>query len=183
MLQPETIQRERTTENATFCIHSMRFPDGFRLRVRGVCGGPDAGDPFELPGNLYKVNLHTHTTQSDGDVELPVRVEQYKSHGYDILAVTDHEKTSEVAPFCTEDFLLISGMETHPKSSNPNMAYHLLCINVPVGMSFAKEAAMEERMEALREAGAYLSPRTPIGAAHSRGIAAAKRGRERPRGL
>lgn len=113
-------------------------------------------NPFELPGNWYKANLHTHTTQSDGDVELPVRVEQYKSHGYDILAVTDHEKTSEVAPFCTEDFLLISGMETHPKSSNPNMAYHLLCINVPVGMSFAKEAAMEKRMQALREAGAYV---------------------------
>jgi len=129
--------------------------------VFGLCIGAFAAEqtpvnPFALPGAWYKANLHTHTTQSDGDVDLPVRVEQYKSHGYDILAVTDHEKTSEVAPFCTEDFLLISGMETHPKSPNPSMVYHLLCINVPVGMAFEKETPMEERLKATRDAGAYV---------------------------
>lgn len=113
-------------------------------------------NPFELPGNWYKANLHTHTTVSDGDVDLPVRVEQYKSHGYDVLAVTDHEKTSDPAPYCTGDFLLISGMETHPKSPNPDMVYHLLCINVPVGLSFEKSDSMEKRMKVLREAGAYV---------------------------
>lgn len=131
------------------------------MAVFGLCFEVFAAEqmpanPFELPGQWYKANLHTHTTKSDGDVDLPVRVEQYKSHGYDILAVTDHEKTSEVAPYCTKDFLLISGMETHPKSPNPNMVYHILCINVPVGMSFAKETPMEERMKALSEAGAYI---------------------------
>jgi hypothetical protein len=127
----------------------------------GLCFGAWAAEdtpvnPFTLPGSWYKANLHTHTTVSDGDVDLPVRVEQYKSHGYDILAVSDHEKTSDVAPFCTEDFLLISGMETHPKSPNPSMAYHLLCINVPLGLSFEKETPMEERLKVLREAGVFV---------------------------
>ncbi len=126
-----------------------------------VCLGAWAAEttpvnPFELPGNWYKANLHAHTTESDGDVPLDVRVEQYKNYGYDILAVTDHEKTSEVEPFRTDDFLLISGMETHPPSPNPAMVYHILAINVPVGLSFERETPMEERMKVLREAGAYL---------------------------
>lgn len=54
--------------------------------VFGLCAGTFAAEqtpvnPFELPGQWYKANLHTHTTKSDGDVDLPVRVEQYKSHG------------------------------------------------------------------------------------------------------
>ena len=118
-------------------------------------------NPFTLPGTWYKAGLHIHTTRSDGDVELPVRVEQYKSRGYDILAVTDHEETSEVAPFCTEDFLLISGLETHPKSPVPAMPHHLLCLNVPVGLSFDDETPMEERLSVLREAGGFVATAHP----------------------
>lgn len=134
------------------CVVAVVFGAGF-----GAFAADQAPvNPFALPGNWYKANLHTHTTQSDGDVDLPVRVEQYRSHGYSILVVTDHEKTSEAAPFCSDEFLLISGMETHPKSPNPDMNYHILCVNVPVGMSFAKETPMEERMKALRDAGAFV---------------------------
>ncbi len=40
----------------------------------------------------YKGNLHTHTTQSDGQFE-PARVmDMYRDHGYSILALTDHNK-------------------------------------------------------------------------------------------
>ena len=40
--------------------------------------------------NYYKANLHTHSTASDGRVDLPDMIELYYQAGYDILSLTDH---------------------------------------------------------------------------------------------
>jgi len=39
----------------------------------------------------YKANLHTHTTRSDGKLTPAATAELYRSKGYRILALTDHE--------------------------------------------------------------------------------------------
>ena len=39
----------------------------------------------------YKANLHCHSTLSDGKKTPEELREMYKSHGYSILAITDHE--------------------------------------------------------------------------------------------
>ena len=38
----------------------------------------------------YKGNIHTHTTESDGDAEPEVVVRWYRRHGYDFLVLSDH---------------------------------------------------------------------------------------------
>lgn len=38
----------------------------------------------------YKANLHTHSTASDGRVDLPEMIGLYYDLGYDVLALTDH---------------------------------------------------------------------------------------------
>ena len=40
--------------------------------------------------NRLKINLHTHTTQSDGALTPEQAAEHYRSAGYDAIAVTDH---------------------------------------------------------------------------------------------
>lgn len=40
--------------------------------------------------NMYKANLHAHTTYSDGEMLLSDVVEAYYALDYDILAITDH---------------------------------------------------------------------------------------------
>jgi len=35
-------------------------------------------NPFEAEGTWFKANLHTHTTTSDGDVNVAVKVKQYR---------------------------------------------------------------------------------------------------------
>lgn len=40
----------------------------------------------------HKANLHTHTTQSDGNHSPQVVIDFYKSRGYSILALTDHNR-------------------------------------------------------------------------------------------
>ena len=47
----------------------------------------------------FKGNLHSHTTESDGDSSPADVAEWYRAHKYDFLAITDHDKlTSITAP-------------------------------------------------------------------------------------
>ena len=56
-----------------------------------------------------KGNLHTHTTNSDGDYSVKEVLNIYKNNGYDFLGITDHEV------FCEEEYnegiTLIHGVE------------------------------------------------------------------------
>ena len=38
----------------------------------------------------FKGNLHTHTTESDGDADPEWVANWYKEHGYDFLVLSDH---------------------------------------------------------------------------------------------
>jgi hypothetical protein len=40
--------------------------------------------------NWYKGNIHTHTTESDGDADPKTVVRWYRRHGYDFLVLSDH---------------------------------------------------------------------------------------------
>ena len=44
--------------------------------------------------NYYKANLHTHTTESDGDHLPNIVINHYRNNNYDILAITDHNKNT-----------------------------------------------------------------------------------------
>ena len=48
-------------------------------------------NPFTAAGLWYKGNLHTHTTESDGRLSPLETIRIYAEHGYDFLALTDHE--------------------------------------------------------------------------------------------
>jgi len=49
-------------------------------------------NPYEnKPATGYKVQLHCHTTNSDGDHSPVDLMDHYKADGYDAVAITDHE--------------------------------------------------------------------------------------------
>ncbi|MFZ4395405.1 MAG: CehA/McbA family metallohydrolase [Kiritimatiellia bacterium] len=49
--------------------------------------------PYEQAGELWlRGNLHTHTKRSDGSVSPQAMVMVYAAHGYDFLAVSDHDQ-------------------------------------------------------------------------------------------
>ena len=61
-----------------------------------------------------KGNIHTHTTNSDGDSPPETVVKWYKDHGYQFLAITDHGTVTDPAPLDTDPndgFVLITGEE------------------------------------------------------------------------
>lgn len=123
-------------------------------------------NPFPISGNWYKANLHTHTTLSDGDVNLPVRVKQYRDKGYQVLAITDHEKTNHIEGFSDSKFLLLNGMETHPRS-NALVPYHFVCVNIPEGLKFAPDVNAMKRIRQVKAGGGEIIFAHPYWSGHT----------------
>ena len=92
-------------------------------------------NPFEQPGKWFKANLHTHTTNSDGDTDPAERVAQYREAGYDVLAITDHKRVTEIETLNSKELLLIRSFEGHPPCLTGSL-YHLVCLNVPKGFEY-----------------------------------------------
>ncbi len=123
-------------------------------------------NPFDCPGSWYKANLHTHSTTSDGEVSPGERARQYRDHGYQVLAITDHNKTNDVSGLSAEGFLVISSMETHPSCPGGD-PYHLVCLNVPHGFSVPDDSDANARICAVREAGGEVIIAHPYWCGHN----------------
>ena len=70
--------------------------------------------------NQYKANLHSHSTLSDGKLTPQEMKDAYKSHGYSILCITDHERTCDHSDMTEPDFLMLTGYESHIRSAESN---------------------------------------------------------------
>ena len=55
-------------------------------------------NPFAAEGNWYRGNLHLHTSNSDGRLSPEAAVRLYQEHGYDFVAITDHNKLTLLEP-------------------------------------------------------------------------------------
>ena len=61
---------------------------------------------------FFKGNIHTHTSETDGDAPPDQVVNWYKKNGYDFLSVTDHDKLTPTPPGITnEKFITLNGVE------------------------------------------------------------------------
>ena len=65
---------------------------------------------FGSKKNKYKANMHCHSTLSDGRFSPQELKENYKSRGYSILAITDHEHLNNNSYLDDEDFRFASGI-------------------------------------------------------------------------
>lgn len=100
----------------------------------------------------YKVNLHTHTTVSDGASAPEETLERYRAAGYDAVALTDHWKY--IRGYRADGITVIGGAEynTIGKDARGGV-YHILglgCQSIP---SIEKGADQQEILNAIREAG------------------------------
>lgn len=88
-------------------------------------------NPFEVKGDWYKGNIHVHTNESDGSLSPEKVVNCYRENGYKFLAITDHEKATEVSNLCSTNFLVFSGTEIQPIDS-PEIGshYHLVILGL-----------------------------------------------------
>lgn len=66
---------------------------------------------FGSKKNVYKGNMHCHSTLSDGCLTPEELKDYYKSHGYSFLAITDHEFLKNNSYLDDKDFITITSCE------------------------------------------------------------------------
>jgi len=75
-------------------------------------------------------NVHTHSLRSDGRAPLEAMVEWYRSHGYQFLAMTEHDlrvDPGEVAGLTGPGFVVIPGEEVTDRSEGRPLHVNALC--------------------------------------------------------
>lgn len=104
-------------------------------------------NPFKVEGNWYKGNLHTHTNNSDGELSPKEVLEGYKKRNYDFLAITDHNKVTEVEEYSQKNFLILPGIEIDVGKSSLETSYHLVGINVKREIEISLDSKAWQQMK------------------------------------
>lgn len=96
---------------------------------------------------FQKGNLHTHTKLSDGDTPPEKAIIWYRSHGYQFLALTDHNVRSDPARYALlqePGFVLLSGEEISMTGHGHQVHVNALCTHtrIPGGTFGTASAAL-----------------------------------------
>ena len=78
-------------------------------------------------GQFYKANLHCHTTVSDGKLSPAEIKDAYKSHGYSIVAYTDHDIMIPHDELNDEGFLALHGYEMEATAQGQAFKFRKTC--------------------------------------------------------
>ena len=96
-------------------------------------------------GKQYKVNLHTHSTVSDGKFTQEELKQLYTKHGYSAVAFTDHRNCVPHAQLTDESFVALTGLELDfGKMGNDGKPTSVVHIN-----AIAKEPDTEYKCESM----------------------------------
>lgn len=100
----------------------------------------------------YRGNLHTHTTESDGDSSPADVVRWYGEHGYDFLVITDHNKVTAVHD---DKLLVIPGEEVTDRSAKKPLHVNAIGISKVVTPQHGDSipATLQHDVDAVRDAG------------------------------
>jgi len=110
-------------------------------------------NPFKHPGQWYRGNTHSHSTESDGRIPMDERFAAYRETGYDFLVLTDHRKVNDVSAYSDDNFLAISGSEIHPENPYGGGTYHIVGINLHERINCAELHPMTFSLKSERRAG------------------------------
>ena len=93
--------------------------------------------PFGRSGRFFKGNLHTHSTNSDGDYPPAEVIDRYYRAGYDFLTLSDHflerygYPVTDTRALRRDDFTTIIGAELHVSKMLNDELWHVLAIGLP----------------------------------------------------
>ena len=80
--------------------------------------------------SVFKASLHNHTTTSDGKKKPQELIALYADAGYDVMVLTDHMKTNNIAALDPHGMNIISGIELFANGPR-EITWHVLAIGVP----------------------------------------------------
>jgi histidinol phosphatase-like PHP family hydrolase len=95
--------------------------------------------PFEQPGRVWRGNLHTHSSRSDGALPPDQVARLYQEAGYHFVAITDHFRAEYGFPLTdtrtlrSGEFTTILGAELHAPRTEFSAEWHLIAVGLPLG--------------------------------------------------
>ncbi|TDW66899.1 CehA/McbA family metallohydrolase [Kribbella pratensis] len=123
---------------------------------------------FDLPGQFWRGNLHTHTNLSDGYLSPAETAQVYRGAGYDFVAITDHFRPEYGYPVTdthdlrTDDFTTLIGAELHAPRTEAGQQWHIIAAGLP--LDFTQPSGSEtgpELARRARAAGAFIGMAHP----------------------
>lgn len=124
--------------------------------------------PFDQPGQFYKGNLHTHSTESDGILSPETVCSRYKEAGYDFIALTDHFLKQYKYPmtdttfYRDSDFTTLIGAELHAGRTELDQMWHILAVGLPLDFAPPSDDETGPQIAArAMDAGAYVAAAHP----------------------
>jgi uncharacterized protein (TIGR03437 family) len=99
-------------------VGGARSAASVTVAVRAATEPPKLLSPYVLRANVYKGQMHAHSTRSDGTQDPATVVAAYRDAGYDFMALTDHD-TPGPDPG-VPGILFIPGMEQEPNGNHLN---------------------------------------------------------------
>ena len=120
-------------------------------------------NPFARPGRLFKGNLHTQSTRSDGSHPPADVIGFYRDAGYDFLALSDHFMErygwpiTDTRPLRRDDFTTLIAAELHAPRTKVGELWHIKAVGLP--LDFAPPMNGEtgpELAERAAAAGAFI---------------------------
>lgn len=119
--------------------------------------------PFSTPGSFFRGNLHTHSTLSDGALDLGEVCRRYAAEGYDFVCMSEHlvglfdYPIADTRPYRTETFTTIIGAEVHTGQLANGEIWHILAVGLP--FDFERPTAPNFDGAHAPESGAALAQR------------------------
>lgn len=122
---------------------------------------PEPGRAFveELDASrFFKGNLHAHSARSDGDSPADAVFAWYRAHGYQFIALTDHNRVLDPARFKRAErdgFVLLAGEEVTMAAVGEPVHVNALCTATTIGeRKFGnRSAALQWAVDSVRAQG------------------------------
>jgi hypothetical protein len=109
--------------------------------------------PFGQPGHWFKGSLHTHSTNSDGKLSPSENVKWHAEHGYDFVAITDHNRVTDPCTWVPDSpILVIPSVEVTARRAS--VEYHILAIGVKA-MPSAQNSDPQVTIDTVNAAGGF----------------------------
>ncbi len=127
---------------------------------------------FTAPGKFHRGNLHTHSSKSDGVLDVETVCRRYQAEGYDFIALTDHfiglfdYPITDTTSCRNENFTTIIGAELHTGAMENGHLWHIVAAGLPSDFTppdapnFSPVAGSEtaaELAQRARDAGAFVA--------------------------
>lgn len=109
---------------------------------------------IDLFGNLrYKINLHTHTTRSDGHKSPEEAARIYREAGYDAIALTDHRVVGEQQTLSS--LPILPGCEYNVGNDARTGIYHIVAVCYDTPPAIERDMTPARMIDAIHEAGGF----------------------------